>query len=188
LKYSDGIFLRLLHETNRFPYCDEYEKEPFRTKFIKNLIVIYKLNQRLVSMGRYLALDIGDKRIGIAVSDPFNSMALPLLTHCRKNLAADIAEILKICNEKDIQAIVCGLPLHFDGRESEQTKKAQHFIDKLQEQTAIKIITEDERMTTMSANRILREGGAYGMDRKKAVDKIAAAIILDVFLQRQKNK
>ena len=96
-------------------------------------------------MERFLALDIGDKRIGIAVSDPFNTYALPLKTYFRKNLRTDIPEIVKIIKEKEITTIVCGLPVNFDGSPSIQTTKTAYFIDRLRENVDIPVITVDER-------------------------------------------
>jgi putative Holliday junction resolvase len=80
---------------------------------------------------RFLCLDIGDKRIGVAVSDPFNSYALPVETYHRKNLKTDLERICAYVKEKCATALVCGLPVNFDGTPSIQTQKAQFFTSSM---------------------------------------------------------
>lgn len=139
-------------------------------------------------MERFLCLDIGNKRIGVAVSDPFNSYALPVKTYHRQNLKKDIAVIGEICNEKGITAIVCGLPVNFDGTPSVQTERAKFFIDKLKEFLKIEVYSVDERCTTVEAEEILIEQNKSREERKSCVDALAAASILDGFLRDGKNK
>ena len=134
-----------------------------------------------------MSLDLGDKRIGIAVSDPFNSYALPLHTYQRKNLKTDLQYVLDIAKQKGITAIVCGLPVNFDGSESIQTQRAQYFIDRLKEATPMPIYTADERCTTIEAHRTLIEEDYSREKRKKYVDALAATYILEGFL-RGKNQ
>ena len=138
-------------------------------------------------MERILALEIGDKRIGLAVSDPFNTYALPLQTYFRKNLKTDMAEIVKIVKEKGITLIVCGLPVNFDGTESVQTKKAAFFIETLKNSVDIPVETADERCTTVEAERVLIEEDMSREKRKNYVDAIAATYILEGYLTK-KNK
>ena len=92
-----------------------------------------------------MCLDIGDKRIGIAVSDPFNSYSLPVGTYHRKNLKTDLQKIASYVKEKSATALVCGLPVNFDGTDSIQTQKARFFIEKLKELLNVQIYTVDER-------------------------------------------
>lgn len=139
-------------------------------------------------MERYLSLDIGDKRIGVAVSDPFNSYALPVKTIFRKNLKTDLEEVCKIVKEKFVTSIVCGVPVNFDGTPSVQTQKAKFFIEKLKEKTGLEIIEADERCTTIDAHETLIEQGFSREERKNYVDSIAATTILDGFLNELKNK
>lgn len=133
-------------------------------------------------MDRFLCLDIGDKRIGIAVSDPFNTYALPVCTYVRKNLKTDLAEIEKTVKEKSATAIVCGLPVSFDGTPSIQTEKAKFFIEKLKEQLKIAVYAVDERCTTVEAEEKLIGMGKSREERKKCVDALAACAILEGFL------
>ena len=138
-------------------------------------------------MKRFLCLDIGDKRIGVAVSDPFNTYSLPVETYNRKNLKLDLIKISEYVKEKSATAIVCGLPVNFDGSDSIQTKKARFFIEKLKEQLKVEIYTVDERCTTCEAEDTLIEQGKSREERKKFVDSLAAASILQGFLN-DKNK
>ena len=82
-------------------------------------------------MERFLCLDIGDRRIGVAVSDPFNTYALPVTTIHRQNLKKDLEAVALLAKDKCVTGIVCGLPVNFDGTPSIQTKKAEYFIQKL---------------------------------------------------------
>ncbi len=137
---------------------------------------------------KYICFDIGDKRIGIAVSDPFCEMALPLETYYRKNFKKDIEYLISVAKQRYCDVIVCGLPLNFDGSRSEQTLKTQSFIDELKKNTDIEIVTEDERFTTLEARRILLEADVKRQDRKAVIDKIAASYILETYMLKQKNK
>lgn len=135
-------------------------------------------------MERYVAFDIGDKRIGVAISDPFNTYALPSFTYVRKNFKEDIAALVKVANEKGATTIVCGLPVNFDGSNALQTEKTERFISALKEATPIPIVCEDERFTTMMAHETLISEGMRREKRKSYVDALAAANILDGYLQK----
>ena len=136
---------------------------------------------------RFLCLDIGNKRIGIAVSDPFNTYSLPVETYNRKNLKTDLEKIASYVKEKSATALVCGLPVNFDGTPSVQTTRAQFFIDKLKEKLNVEIFTIDERCTTCEAEEVLISQGKSREERKQFVDSLAAASILQSFLN-EKNK
>ena len=136
---------------------------------------------------KYIAFDIGDKRIGVAVSDPFGEMALPLETYYRKNFKKDIEYLVKLAKDRYADVIVCGLPLNFDGSKSEQTLKTESFIEELKKNTDIKIVTEDERFTTLEARRLLLEADMRRQDRKAVIDKVAASYILETYMLKQKN-
>ncbi len=139
-------------------------------------------------MERYVAFDIGDKRIGVAVSDPFNSYALPSQTYFRKGFKEDVAALARIAREKGATVIVCGLPVNFDGSEGVQTEKTQRFIEALKERCDIPIVCEDERFTTKMAHETLISEGMRREKRKNYVDALAAANILDGFLNRINKK
>jgi len=137
-------------------------------------------------VGRIIAFDIGDKRIGVAISDPFGEMALPLETYWRKGYDKDIDYLIKLAKEKFADVIVCGLPVNFDGSESEQTQKTREFVKSLSERTDIKVVTADERFTTMQARRVLLEADMRREKRKDVIDKIAASYILEDYLRKLK--
>ena len=138
---------------------------------------------------RAIAFDIGDKRIGVAVSDPFNEYAMPCETYFRtRDFNADVAAIAKIAKDRGVGVIVCGMPVNYDGTESVQTVKTQNFIDALAQKTELPIVLEDERFTTMQARETQMMGGVKRADRKKTVDSIAASYILESYLEREKIK
>ena len=138
---------------------------------------------------RAIAFDIGNKRIGVAISDPFNEYAMPCETYCRtRNFEADVLAIAKLAKERGVGVIVCGMPFNFDGTESIQTVKTREFVDALRAQTDLPIELEDERFTTMQARETQIMGGVKREDRKKTIDSIAASYILESWLAREKNK
>ena len=138
-------------------------------------------------MERYVAFDIGDKRIGVAVSDPFNTYALPSETYFRKGFVADVAAVAEIAKSKCATTIVCGLPVNFDGSEALQTQKTQRFIDALKAQTQIPVVCFDEMFTTKMAHETLIFEGMRREKRKNYVDALAAANILDGYLNSIKK-
>lgn len=139
-------------------------------------------------MERYVAFDIGDKRIGVAVSDPFNTYALPSETYFRKGFKADVSEIAKIAALKGATVIVCGLPVNFDGSQAVQTEKTLRFIEALKAETSIPVVSEDERFTTKMAHEVLISEGMRREKRKNYVDALAAANILDGYLAKINKK
>ena len=133
-----------------------------------------------------MALDIGDRRIGIAVTDPFNTYALPAETYRRTgNFSADVDAVARAAKDRGVGCIVCGLPLNADGSESVQTEKTRCFITKLQERAGMPVYTEDERFTSLAAHDTLHEEGLKAAKHKKSVDAVAAAYILEGFLARK---
>ncbi len=139
-------------------------------------------------MERYVAFDIGDKRIGVAISDPFNTYALPSHTYHRKGFKEDVAAIAQIAREKGATVIVCGLPVNFDGSEALQTQKTERFIAALKEICGVPVVCEDERFTTVMAHETLISEGMRREKRKSYVDALAAANILDGYLQKINKK
>ena len=139
-------------------------------------------------MDRYVAFDIGDKRIGVAISDPFNTYALPSETYFRKGFKSDIEALLKIVKDKGATTVVCGLPVNFDGSEAEQTVKTRRFIEALEEVSPVPVVCEDERFTTRMAHEVLISEGMRREKRKNYVDALAAANILDGYLAKINRK
>ena len=134
-------------------------------------------------MGRIMALDVGNVRIGVAVSDLMGIIANPLETYTRKgNLAMDAEYIANLAKQKEVTLFVSGLPLSLAGGENEQTLKTREFIEELQKHTDIPVKFLDERFTTLSAERVLIQGNVRRENRKKVIDKVAATIILQNYL------
>lgn len=131
-----------------------------------------------------MAFDVGDKRIGVAISDPVFNMALPLETYYRKGLKTDAKNLAELAKSKNAEIIVCGMPVNFDGSESIQTIKTQKFVDELKKNTDIKIELEDERFTTIQAEELLIQADMRREKRKHVIDKIAASYILESYLKK----
>ncbi len=134
--------------------------------------------------GRVIALDVGDARIGIAVSDPTGTIAQPLEVYSRVGYGPDCKHVLSLCERFDTRQVVLGLPLHMDGREGTQAQKVLAFGQVLQD-AGLTIDYQDERMTTLTAERALISGDMRRQERKQKVDKVAAAVILEQWLASQ---
>lgn len=135
---------------------------------------------------RILGLDVGDARIGVSISDELGLMAHGLCVIERKNIKHDIRAIQEIIAENNVEKLVIGLPKMLSGEIGIQAQKVQKFAEKLSKRLNIPIVLWDERLTTVAANRILRECGVSPKKRKKIVDQLAASIILDTYLERVK--
>lgn len=133
-----------------------------------------------------LCLDIGMVRIGIAKSDELEIIASPLEVYKRTNsINNDAKYIAKMVADKNIGEIVVGLPLKMDGSEGSSVEMVNEFIEKLKKFTSVPIILHDERFSTVSATNILLEGNVRREKRKDVVDKVAATIILQSFLDKK---
>ncbi len=134
---------------------------------------------------RFIGLDIGDRRIGVAISDPLQITAAGLETIERTNTKSDVQAVKDICLRHGAVQIVCGLPQNMDGSFGEQSEKVRSFARKLARETGLPIVYEDERLTTISAIRTLTVQGVKTGHNKALVDQQAAAIILQKFLDRK---
>ena len=134
-------------------------------------------------MSRILGIDYGGRRMGLAVSDPMEIIAKPLIILDRKITSDYISKILDIAKEQDVHKIVVGLPLTLRGGHSSQTKEVQNFIEKLRQIGEIPVVHIDERMSSVAAERSLQEQGVKTGYEKGRVDETAAAIILQEFLE-----
>lgn len=131
---------------------------------------------------RILSLDVGDRTIGIAVSDPLGFTAQGLTTIRRKNIDYDIQELSKICTEYSVETIVCGLPKNMNGTIGVQGEKVLQFCEIIKQNIQIPLKMWDERLTTAAAHRAMLEADLSRAKRKKIVDKIAAVYILQGYL------
>jgi putative Holliday junction resolvase len=139
-------------------------------------------------MGRILSLDVGDKRIGVAVSDPTGMLVTPLVTIQRKNMRTDVTRLAALVAEQEAELVVVGLPMNMDGTDGEQARKARSFAKQLSFTTKIPIEFQDERLSTFSAIENLTERGVKTGHNRELVDMEAAAIILQSFLDRRNKR
>ena len=135
-------------------------------------------------MGRFLAIDYGDRRIGLALSDPLKIIASPYRTIIKNNNTNLIEEIERIIAVEDVELTIIGLPLGMSGQITEQTKKVEKFADKLAAR-GITIKYEDERWSSVAAKRSMREQNIKTGHNKGLVDQTAAAIFLQQYLDQQ---
>ena len=136
---------------------------------------------------RIVCLDIGDVRIGFAVSDPTGTIASPVEVIQRVGWGPDTKKILAVCERFDTCRILSGLPLNMDGSEGFQARKVRDFCAQL-EKAGLQVVFQDERLSTVSAEDALIEGGVSRAGRKQKVDMIAASVILRQWLEEHKNK
>ncbi len=131
---------------------------------------------------RILALDHGTKRIGVAVSDETHTIAQPLEFIPAEPFADFLARLRQLIREKEAGLILVGLPRNMDGSYGPAAEKAQTFVAALKDAVVVPIETRDERLTSAQANRVLIQGGVRRDKRKAKVDKMAAAILLQSYL------
>jgi putative Holliday junction resolvase len=135
-----------------------------------------------MSQSRVLALDLGKRRIGLAMSDELGITAQGLETLERTNIREDLARLAALAVEKNVALILMGNPLHMSGREGRQVEYTREFAGRLHAATGIPIEFWDERLTTVEAERVLRGSGISIQKRAKAVDRLAAVILLESYL------
>jgi putative Holliday junction resolvase len=140
-------------------------------------------------MKRIMALDVGDVRIGVALSDPLGMIASPFEVIDRKKIKA-LDRIAEIVKQKNVGVIVSGMPYSLDGSLKVQAEKVKAFLEKLEEKIeGIEIKTMDERYTTTQADKTLNEmTNKDAREKRKVVDKVAATIILQNYLEMMRNK
>ena len=134
---------------------------------------------------RIMGLDYGDKTVGVAVSDELLITAQPVTVIERERsnkLRKTYQQLEAIIKEYDVEKIVVGKPLNMNGTEGERVEKTREFSDELNRRTGLEIVEVDERLTTTEADRILEDTGVAHSGRKAHIDKMAAAIILQTYL------
>jgi putative Holliday junction resolvase len=135
---------------------------------------------------RIMGLDYGSRTVGVAVTDPLGLTAQPLETITRKEenkLRRTYARISELVRELEVGLLVVGLPLNMDGSEGERASLARVFAEGLSRRTGLDVVFEDERLTTVEADEVLRETGYDRQSRKKVIDQIAASLILKGYLE-----
>ena len=133
---------------------------------------------------RIMALDVGSKRIGVALSDPLKITAQGLQTFQRTTLEEDIKGLWQLIDEHEVSQLVVGLPKNMDGSIGFKAEEVQQFVADLTAERKIEVIWIDERLTTVSAERVLLEADVSRAKRKKVIDKMAAVVILQSYLDR----
>ncbi len=136
---------------------------------------------------RYMAIDLGDVRVGIAVSDMMGIVANALETYYRKNDEEDFAHILKLIREQNAGVVVVGLPLNMDGSKGPRALAAEEWGGKLAELTQARVVFQDERLTTVTSERVLIESGMRREKRKDVIDRVAATVILQTYLDNPRK-
>jgi putative Holliday junction resolvase len=137
---------------------------------------------------RILGLDIGSKRIGIAISDAEGSIAFPSGKIDRQGRERDLEALRALAAERGVERVVVGLPKHMDGREGVEAKAARNFAADLARVTGLPVDTLDERLSTVEAERILRASGRRAKKQRVVVDSVAASNILSTYLDTRRNE
>jgi putative Holliday junction resolvase len=135
---------------------------------------------------RFMGLDVGDKRIGVALSDESALIASPRETLERRGNQKDIAHLLELARREEVSEILVGMPLKLDGSIGPQADKVSRFVEALRAATPIPITTWDERLSTVGAERAMIEADVSRAKRRGAVDRVAAALILQSYLDAKR--
>lgn len=136
---------------------------------------------------RIMALDVGTKRIGVAISDEMMLIAQGVETIRRRGIKDDLDAINNLIRDRDCSEVVVGLPLNMNGSYSQQTKEVVEFMDRLSKAISVPAKTWDERLTTVQAERALLEADVSRAKRKRVMDKLAAQLILQSYLDSRKR-
>jgi putative Holliday junction resolvase len=135
--------------------------------------------------GRVLAIDLGTVRVGLALSDPLRITGQPMGHLQRRILGKDLRALIDIVTEKDVVTVVLGHPLLMSGVAGERAQDAEKFAERLRAALPCPVVLWDERLTTVQAERALREGNVDGRKRRQVVDAAAAALLLQSWLDAQ---
>lgn len=131
---------------------------------------------------RILALDVGDRRVGVAVSDPLGMLARPLLVLVRRSREADYKAIARLVEEQEANRVVVGHPLEMHGEVGPQAQRVERYAAGLAEHLAVPLVFWDERLSTAEAERMLHEAGESSRQYRGRLDAVAAAVILQSYL------
>jgi len=134
---------------------------------------------------RIAALDVGSRRIGVALSDPLGYTAQPDHVLDRQGTKADVARLLAFCAEREVEELVVGLPLELDGTEAQRARRVRVLYDALVAAFSGPVHLWDERLTTVAAERAMLEGDVSRSRRRQSIDMVAAALILQGFLDHR---
>lgn len=135
-----------------------------------------------------LGLDLGTKRIGVALSDPTDTLASPFSTVPHRLSRADVAQLAALCAEQRVTAVVVGWPRNMDGTSGPAAKQAEEFAERLRAATGLPVHLWDERLSTVAAERVLIEAGARRERRRDVRDRVAAVFLLQAFLDARARR
>ena len=136
-------------------------------------------------MSRILGLDYGERRVGVAISDPLGMLSTPVETLQVTGMNNAVEQVAGVVAEREVAKLLVGLPLNMDGTKGELAEKAEAFAEKLQTKTGLEVVMWDERLTSKEAERVLLEADVSRGKRKKVIDKMAAQILLQSYLDAQ---
>ena len=145
-------------------------------------------NERPRNLGRVLGLDVGSKRIGVAISDPLGITAQGLETIQRQNKRLDFEQLQKVVRDYEVTEIVVGYPLRMSGAEGVQAEKMQRFAEELRQRVPLPVHLWDERLSSAQANRLLRETEMSIARRGQVVDQMAAVLILQSWMDARSSR
>jgi putative Holliday junction resolvase len=134
---------------------------------------------------RAMGLDVGTKTVGVAVADELGFTAQPITVIRRSNLKADLSELIRLAQDREVDRFVIGLPLNMDGSEGPRALATRKFGDALAKASRLTIIYQDERLTTVAAERSLLEADVSRSKRREVIDQVAASLILQGWLDAQ---
>jgi len=134
---------------------------------------------------RVLALDVGDRRVGVAISDPTHSLARSLGVIERASRQEDFAAVAGLVEQHEVERVVVGYPRSLNGTAGEQAEKVERYAVALAEVLTVPVLLWDERLSTVSAERLMREAGLRGKKKRERVDAVAAAVILQDYLDSE---
>ena len=137
---------------------------------------------------RVLGLDVGDRRIGVAVSDPTGIVFSPLPAIQRSSLEDDLRAVTGLAVDHQVKAVVVGIPISLNGRMGRQARLVQRFIQALKRESPVPVHSQDERFSTVEAERLLREGGHQPSREQGLRDSASAAVILRAYLDSGGNR
>ena len=140
------------------------------------------------SPSRIVGFDVGDRRIGVALSDPLGFTAQPLFTLHRTNRRADLKAVARVLRKHHVTEAVVGNPLHMSGDQSPQALKAQAFAEELRMEFGITVHLWDERLSTTQAHRHLDDAGRAAIGRKNIIDQVAAVLVLQSWLDARASR
>ena len=137
---------------------------------------------------RILGLDVGTKTVGVAVSDPLGITAQAVTTLRRKGAKADVAELKRLATEYEVSRVVVGLPLNMDGSEGARAAASRTLGAAISQATGVPVEYQDERLTTVAAERVLLEGDVSRKRRREVIDQLAAQLILQAWLDARRPR